>query len=142
MKAEVEAKGQSLVDQTVIVRRRRTDGKLVRVLSDGRKKVLLHPGPLPQRTDAAILAAALSDPNNRPRTPEREKNLRRVPQVRVIRKALGLTQEEFAAHFHILLGTLRDWERGKSEPDTCARAYLKVIARNPKAVTEALETAL
>ncbi len=37
---------------------------------------------------------------------------------------------------------LRDWEQGKSEPYTCARAYLKVIARNPKAVTDALESAL
>ena len=129
------------MDQTIIVPRGRADGKLVRVLSDGREKVLPHPGPLPRRSDAAILAAALSDPDNKPRTPEREKKLRRIPQVRVMRKALGLTQEEFAAHFHIPLGTLRDWEQGKSEPDTCARAYLKVIARNPKAVTDALETA-
>jgi len=111
------------------------------VLPDGREKVLPDPGPLPRRSNAAIEAAALSDPDNKPRTPEREKKLRRIPQVRVMRKALGLTQEEFSAHFHIPLGTLRDWEQGKSEPDTCARAYLKVIARNPKAVTDALETA-
>jgi putative transcriptional regulator len=128
-------------DETIIVRRRKTDRKLVRVLSDGREKVLPDPGPLPRRSDAAILAAALSDPDNRPRTPEREKNLRRLPQVRVMRRALGLTQEEFATRFHIPLGTLRDWEQGKSEPDTCARAYLKVIARNPKAVTDALKAA-
>jgi putative transcriptional regulator len=128
-------------DETIIVRRRKTDRKLVRVLPDGREKVLPDPGPLPGRSDAAIEAAALSDPDNKPRTAEREKKLTRVPQVKVMRKALGLTQEEFAAHFHIPLGTLRDWEQGKSEPDTCARAYLKVIARNPKAVAEALETA-
>jgi len=77
-----------------------------------------------------------------PRTPEREKKLRRIPQVRIMRKALGLTQEEFAAHFHFPLGTLKDWGQGKSEPDTCARAYLKLIAQNPKAVTEALESSL
>jgi putative transcriptional regulator len=129
-------------DETIIVRRRKTDRKLVRVLPGGREKVLPNPGPLPRRSDAAITAAALSDPNNKPRTPQREKKLRRIPQVKVMRKALGLTQEEFAAHFHIPLGTLRDWEQGKSEPDTCARAYLKVIARNPKAVTDALETTL
>jgi putative transcriptional regulator len=128
-------------DETIIVRHRKTDRKLVRVLPDGREKVLPDPGPLPRRSNATIEAAALSDPDNKPRTPEREKKLRRVPQVRVMRKALGLTQEEFASHFHIPLGTLRDWEQGKSEPDTCARAYLKVIARNPKAVTDALETA-
>jgi putative transcriptional regulator len=127
-------------DETIIVRRRKTDRKLVRVLPDGCEKMLRDPGPLPRRSDAAITAAALSDPDNKPRTPQREKKLRRIPQVRVMRKALGLTQEEFAAHFHIPLGTLRDWEQGKSKPDTCARAYLKVIARNPQAVTEALET--
>jgi len=129
-------------DEAIIVRRRKTDRKLVHALPDGREKVLPDPGPLPKRGDAAIEAAALSDPDNKPRTPEREKKLQRVPQVRVMRRALGLTQEEFAAHFHIPLGTLRDWEQGKSEPDTCARAYLKVIARNPKAVTDALESTL
>ena len=129
-------------DETIIVRRTRTDGKLVRKLADGREKALPDPGPLPKHSDEAIEAAALSDPDNKPRTPEREKKLRRIPRVRVMRRALGLTQEEFAAHFHIPLGTLRDWEQGKSEPDTCARAYLRVIARNPKAVTDALESAL
>jgi putative transcriptional regulator len=126
-------------DETIFVRRRKADGKLVRVLPDGSEQVLSDPGPLPGRSDAEIEAAALSDPDNPPRTPEREKRLKRVPQVTVTRKALGLTQDEFAARFHIPLGTLRDWEQGKSEPDKCARAYLKVIARNPKAVTEALE---
>ena len=87
---------------------------------------------LPKHSDEAIEAAALSDPDNKPRTPERERKLRRIPQVKVMRRASGLTQEEFAAHFHIPLGTLRDWVQGKSEPDTCARAYLKVIARNPR----------
>jgi putative transcriptional regulator len=65
-----------------------------------------------------------------------------VPRVKVMRRALGLTQEGFAARFRIPLGTLRDWEQGKTEPDQAARAYLTVIARNPKAVTEALNTAL
>ena len=62
-----------------------------------------------------------------------------MPRVKVMRRALKLTQEEFAARFRIPLGTLRDWEQGKTEPDQAARAYLTVIAHNPKAVTEALE---
>ena len=64
--------------------------------------------------------------------------MRRTPQVRVIRRALGLSQEEFAARFHIPLGTLRDWELGRKDPDAAARAYLVVIGRNPEAVSEAL----
>ena len=94
-----------------------------------------HP---PSLTEEEINAAALSDPDNPPLTPEREAKLKRVPQVKVMRRALRLTQEEFAARFRIPLGTLRDWEQGKTEPDQAARAYLTVIARNPDAVTEAL----
>ena len=83
-------------------------------------------------------AAALSDPDAQPLTAEDFKRMKRTPQVRVIRRALGLSQEEFAAQFHIPLGTLRDWEQGRKDPDTAARAYLRVIGRNPAAVIEAL----
>jgi hypothetical protein len=38
---------------------------------------------------------------------------------------------------HISLGTLRDWERGRAEPDQAAHAYLKVIAREPDLVHKA-----
>ena len=85
--------------------------------------------------------AALSDPDAQPVTPENIKRMKRTPQVRVIRRALGLSQEDFAARFHIPLGTLRDWEQSRKEPDAAARAYLIVIARNPKAVIDALEPA-
>jgi DNA-binding transcriptional regulator YiaG len=64
--------------------------------------------------------------------------MKRSPQVKLIRRALGLTQEEFAGRFHIPLGTLRDWEQGAVVPDQSARAYLTVIARDPEAVRKAL----
>jgi putative transcriptional regulator len=83
-------------------------------------------------------AAALSDPDAQPLTPEDFKRMSRTPQVRVIRRALGLSQEDFAARYHIPLGTLRDWEQGRVEPDQAARAYLKVIAREPDKVRDAL----
>jgi putative transcriptional regulator len=91
-------------------------------------------------TDADIDASALSDENNPPLTPDREARLRRVPQVKVMRRAMGLTQEDFAARFRIPLITLQDWEQGKSEPDQAARAYLTVIARDPEAVQRALQS--
>jgi putative transcriptional regulator len=90
-------------------------------------------------TDEDIHAAAVADPDARPLTLERLKRMKRTPQVKVIRRALSLSQEEFAARFHIPLGTLRDWEQGRKEPDAAARAYLKVIGRNPSAVSEALQ---
>jgi putative transcriptional regulator len=126
-------------DETIIARRRKTDGKLVRVLPDGREEVLPDPGPLPKRTEAEINAAALTDPDNPPGTPEREAYLKRIPQVAVMRRVLGLTQMEFAQRFHIPIEALMEWERGKSEPDQATRAYLRVIARNPEAVAEALK---
>ncbi|MHB8066808.1 MAG: helix-turn-helix domain-containing protein [Desulfobaccales bacterium] len=90
-------------------------------------------------TEAERHAAALSDPDAQPITPDNVGRMKRTPQVKVIRRALGLSQEEFAARFHIPLGTLRDWEQSRKEPDAAARAYLTVIARNPKAVSDALQ---
>jgi putative transcriptional regulator len=55
-----------------------------------------------------------------------------IPQLKVIRRALRLTQEEFSARYKIPPGTLRDWEQGRSEPDQPARACLKVIAADPR----------
>jgi putative transcriptional regulator len=89
-------------------------------------------------TEEEVHAAAMADPDARPMTPEEMAKVRRVPRVKTLRRALGLTQEEFAARYHIPLGTLRDWEQGRTEPDQPARAYLKVIASNPDWVSRAL----
>jgi len=110
----------------------------VRVESDGRE-VPLSVEPIPDLSEAEIEAAAASDPDNPPITPERRMRLRRVPRVKTLRRALGLTQEEFAARYQIPLGTLRDWEQGRTEPGQPARAYLTVIARDPEGVRRALE---
>lgn len=84
-------------------------------------------------TDEEAEANALADPDNFPAE-------RSIPSARsrVIRTSLGLTQDEFAARYHIPLGTLRDWEQHRSEPDQAARAYLKVIAKEPDMVARAL----
>jgi putative transcriptional regulator len=81
---------------------------------------------------------ASSDPDALPLTSEDFKRMKRTPRARIIRRALGLTQQEFATRFRIPLGTLRDWEQGAAEPDRAAQAYLTVIARNPRAVAKAL----
>ncbi len=131
--------------ENTIVARRLPDGSLVQVLPDGTTRPFppdeTNWAALRAMTDEEIEAAALADPDNPPLTPERQARLRPVPQVKVMRRALHLTQEEFAARFRIPLGTLRDWEQGKSEPDQAARAYLAVIARDPEAVRRALDAA-
>jgi putative transcriptional regulator len=83
--------------------------------------------------------ASLSDPDAQPQTAERLARMKRTPQVKIIRRALGLSQEEFAAHYRIPIGTLRDWEQGRSEPDAPGRAYLRVIAKEPELVRKALD---
>jgi putative transcriptional regulator len=48
-----------------------------------------------------------------------------------------MTQEQFSATFGVPLGTLRDWEQQRVEPDATARAYLRAIAGNAEAVAKA-----
>ena len=91
-------------------------------------------------TRSAIERAALADPDARPLSSSELKRMRRTPQARIIRRALGLTQEEFSARYHIPLGTLRDWEQGRATPDQPTQAYLTVIARSPEGVQQALES--
>jgi len=92
-------------------------------------------------TPAERHAAALADPDAQPLTDADMARMKRTPRVQIIRRALKLTQEEFSQRFRIPLGTLRDWEQGRKEPDAATRAYLVVIARNPTAVAEALDPA-
>jgi putative transcriptional regulator len=90
-------------------------------------------------TEAEVHAAALADPDAQPLTEEKLTRMKRVLRAKTLRRALGLTQEEFAARYHIQIGTLRDWEQGRSELDQPARAYLRVIAGDPEGVRRALE---
>jgi len=111
------------------------------VLPDGSTKPLedkTNWARLRAMTDEEVTAAALSDPDARPMTPEQLRTARRVPRTKTLRRALALTQEEFAARYRIPIGTLRDWEQGRCEPDQPARAYLTVIARDPEGVKRAL----
>jgi putative transcriptional regulator len=54
-----------------------------------------------------------------------------VPDVRAIRKGLGLSQSDFSSTHHIPLATLKGWEQGRRQPDATASAYLSVIAHLP-----------
>ena len=58
--------------------------------------------------------------------------------VAAIRKRLGLSQSDFATQFGFKLDALQNWEQGRRRPDGAARAFLKVIEREPAAVQRAL----
>jgi putative transcriptional regulator len=85
-------------------------------------------------------APRVSDPDASPATEGQLARARRVLIVGALRKRLNLTQEEFAARFHLPLGTVRDWEQGAHRPDKAAQVLLTVIARDPDAVARALES--
>jgi len=125
------------MSKTDIIARMRPDGTVVEVLADGSERPFPATSMRPM-TQEEIEAAANADPDARPFTPEELARARRVPRVKTLRRALGLTQEEFAVRYRIPLGTLRDWEQGRSEPDQPARAYLHVIAHDPEGVRKAL----
>jgi putative transcriptional regulator len=130
--------------ETITKVKRKASGAWVKLADDGGE------APLPAgKTDWArvqaisddeALAAAKADLDAQPLTSEdiASGKAKRVPQVKVIRRALRLSQEEFAARYHIPIGTLRDWEQGRSEPDAPGRALLKLIAREPEFVRETL----
>ena len=130
-----------MTKENIIVAKRRSDGTRVQVSPDGSTTPLDDKtdwAQLRAMTDEEVTAAALSDPDALPKTAKELRSARRVPRAKTLRRALALTQEEFAARYHIPIGTLRDWEQGRCEPDQPARAYLTVIAHDPEGVKRAL----
>ena len=58
--------------------------------------------------------------------------------VRKIRARLGLSQEAFAETYGFALAAVRDWEQGRRRPERSARILLKIVEKEPEAVTRAL----
>ena len=62
----------------------------------------------------------------------------RPADVKSVRETLKASQTEFALMIGVSVATLRNWEQGRRTPDGPALALLRVAARNPGAVAEAL----
>jgi putative transcriptional regulator len=62
----------------------------------------------------------------------------RPADVKAVRVKLGASQTEFALMIGVSVATLQNWEHGRRIPDGPALALLRVAAKNPKAVAEAL----
>lgn len=58
--------------------------------------------------------------------------------VKEIRAMTGLSQPQFAKLLYVDVGTLRNWEQGRREPTGPAKALLRAIKTDPKAVLKAL----
>jgi putative transcriptional regulator len=61
-----------------------------------------------------------------------------VEDVRALRARFGLSQEAFAARFGFSVDAVRQYESRRRIPTGPARTLLRVIAREPDAVTRAL----
>lgn len=60
------------------------------------------------------------------------------PDVRDVRDRFGLSQPKFAALMGISVGTLRNWEQGRRQPEGSAKVLLRVVARHPEAVLDSV----
>ncbi len=119
---------------------------------NGTTKMTVKPGDPPPRgdtdwarveamTEEEVLAAALSDPDAQPLSPEELAKMRRVSPVKALRRRLGMTQVQFAEAFGLPVSTLRDWEQHRSTPDAPARALLRAIEREPETMRRLLSRA-
>lgn len=88
-----------------------------------------------------ITETKLDNLSSTPLTDRDLNRMKQTPRAKIIRRALGLSQEEFSEKYQIPIGTLRDWEQGRTEPDRAATSYLKVIAAAPDMVFKALASA-
>jgi len=61
-------------------------------------------------------------------------------EVKGIRKRVNLSQAGFSRAYCIGKRALQEWEQGGRQPDSAARAYLTVTAKEPAVVRRALRT--
>ncbi|MGE0697916.1 MAG: helix-turn-helix domain-containing protein [Hyphomicrobiaceae bacterium] len=87
--------------------------------------------------DPTEMAAAFAEAAEVVRSGSREQRsgrVRPVGPVTALRQRLELSRKDFAERYHIPLGTLDAWERGTTEPDAVALAYLQLIEAEPETV--------
>ena len=120
------------------------DGRLHRITASGKIGAVIRGRVDPKRINSPAAFAPDADTPVLTRRELREfkpVQVDETPDVAALRRRLRLSQGAFANLFGIPLATVKDWEQGRRTPDAPARAYLRVIARNPKAVRSALKTA-
>lgn len=90
------------------------------------------------KNDPIAIPADPDDPEDRDVSIEGLERGQRARLIRRTRTQLGLSQVEFAARFHVPVGTLRDWEQARASAPDFAIAYVRVIAKHPSLVAEAV----
>lgn len=90
------------------------------------------------KKEPVVLPADPVDAEDFDVTPEALDRGQRARLIRRTRTGLGLSQAEFAARFHVPVGTLRDWEQARATAPDFAVAYVRVIGRHPEMVARAV----
>ena len=103
-----------------------------------RRKTAFNRKKVASTTDCMIAAQIAKDSDTAPDVTKLPVLWRR--DVSTLRARLGLTQMELASLLRISIGTIRNWEQGRTQPDGAASALLTVLEREPKAVMRALNT--
>jgi putative transcriptional regulator len=128
-----------IMSGTVIFARLNHDGTLMHVPSDGSEEAL-SAEPIARLMPEQVEEAVPQGPDAHPLSAEDAQPMHLTPpRVASLRRALFLTQKEFAVRYYIPLAMLRDWEQEHSQPDQPMCAYLAVIARHPEIVRRTLQ---
>lgn len=90
------------------------------------------------KSDPIVLPAVSNDPEDFDVTAQGLERAQRARLIRKTRTDLGLSQTEFATRFRVPVGTLRDWEQARVTAPDFAVAYVRVIARHPDMVAQAV----
>jgi len=90
------------------------------------------------KNETIVLPADPNDPEDFNVTAQGLERGQRARLIRKTRTDLGLSQAEFATRFRVPVGTLRDWEQARVTAPDFAVAYVRVIARHPDMVAQAV----
>jgi putative transcriptional regulator len=92
----------------------------------------------PQDFDELVKSVREAGKIKRREMPASRRFVFRPDDIKGIRSKLGLSQSEFALLIGVSVATLQNWEQGRRHPEGPARALLRIAAKNPEAVLEAL----
>ncbi|MBM3522552.1 MAG: helix-turn-helix domain-containing protein [Alphaproteobacteria bacterium] len=131
----------------IVTVERLPDGRFFRIWPDGRRTRYIEAKPdlarLDRLSDAELTRAAEEDPDNPPLTARDLHLLVPVdghgPRPAALRRRAKLSQAAFAKLIGVSVGTLRGWEQGRRMPTGPARALLRLLARRPELIREALQ---
>jgi putative transcriptional regulator len=62
-----------------------------------------------------------------------------TPNIKALRGKMKMTQEAFADSLHIPVGTVRDWEQGRRNPEGAAQVLLRMVNTDPQATLELIQ---